>query len=48
MKTVTSMPAQKLSKSKKNKEWKESCVNYIVGAGRMGGMKDGFDRVSEM
>lgn len=30
-KNIDSMPLQKLPMSKKTKEWRESCVNYIIG-----------------
>ena len=32
-KTATMFPAQKLPLKKKNKEWSEACVNYIIGSG---------------
>ena len=31
MKNINSFPAQKLTLSEKTKQWKEDCVNYIIG-----------------
>lgn len=49
-KNIGSFPAQKLSMYKKTKEWKEACVDYIIGkSGFTGGSsKNGRPRYEEM
>lgn len=48
MKSRTSFPAQKLPMSKKNQDWKEACVDYIVGAGSSTYGGNSRSRVEEM
>lgn len=48
MKNTKSFPAQKLPMSKKTQSWRESCVNYIVGAGDSGFGGNGRSRSDEM
>lgn len=48
MKNTKSFPAQKLPMSKKTQAWKESCVDYIVGAGNSGFNGNGRSRSEEM
>lgn len=43
MKNINQFPIQKLPSSKKTQDWKESCVDYIVGRS-MGGSKSGNTR----
>lgn len=49
-KNIGSMPAQKLPMSKKTKEWKEACVDYIIGHANFegGGTGNGRSRIEEM
>lgn len=42
MRNVSSFPIQKLSMSKKTKQWKEDCVDYIIGTGNSSNMLDPF------
>ena len=46
-KSIGSMPLQKLPMSKKTKEWKQSCVDYIIGRAGFGGGSDGSRSRSE-
>lgn len=48
MKDIKSFPAQKLSMHKKTEEWKEACLDYIIGAGNTGQYGFNNDRTSEM
>lgn len=48
MKNTKSFPAQKLPMSKKTQAWKESCVDYVVGAGDSGFGGNGRSRSDEM
>ena len=48
MKNTKSFPVQKLPMSKKNKEWREACVDYIIGAGDTSVNGIGRTRVEEM
>lgn len=48
MKSRTSFPAQKLPMSKKTQDWKEACVDYIVGAGSSSFGGNSRSRVEEM
>lgn len=48
MKDIKSFPAQKLSMHKKNKAWKQDCVDYIIGAGNSGQYGFNNARTSEM
>lgn len=43
MKNINQFPLQKLPMSKKTQDWKESCVDYIIGHSQ-GGSKDGNTR----
>lgn len=43
MNNINQMPIQKLPMSKKTKEWKEACVNYVIGRS-MGGSRNGNNR----
>lgn len=43
MKNINQFPIQKLPSSKKTQDWKESCVDYIVGRS-MGGSRSGNTR----
>lgn len=48
-KTIDSMPVQKIPMSKKTKEWKQSCVDYVIGkAGFASGGDNGRNRYEEM
>lgn len=43
MKEISNMPLQKLSMAKKNKQWKQDCVDYIIGHRFYGySSKDGY------
>lgn len=48
MKNTKSFPAQKLPMSKKTQAWKETCVDYVVGAGDSGFGGNGRSRSDEM
>ena len=43
MNNINQMPIQKLSMSKKTKEWQEACVDYIIGRSQ-GGSRNGNTR----
>lgn len=43
MNNINQMPIQKLPMSRKTKEWKEACVNYVIGRS-MGGSRNGNNR----
>lgn len=49
-KNIGSFPVQKLPMSKKTKEWKENCVDYIIGKSGFsnGGGNNGRTRYEEM
>lgn len=49
-KSIGSMPLQKLPMSKKTKEWKQSCVDYIIGKAGFegGGSNNGRTKYEEM
>ena len=42
--TITMFPSQKLPSKKKNKEWREACVDYIIGMGET--VPSGSDRTN--
>ena len=48
MKNTKSFPIQKLPMSKKNQDWKEACVDYIIGAGESNNKGNGRTRSEEM
>lgn len=43
MKNINQFPIQKLPMSKKTKDWREACVNYIIGHSQ-GGSRNGNTR----
>ena len=47
---IGSFPVQKLPMSKKTKDWKEACVDYIIGKSgfNSGGGRNGRTRYEEM
>ena len=47
---IGSLPVQKLPMSKKTKDWKEACVDYIIGKSgfNSGGGRNGRTRYEEM
>lgn len=45
---IKSFPIQKLPARKKTKQWKEDCVNYIIGAGNVGVYGFNTERTSQM
>lgn len=49
-KNIGSFPVQKISMSRKTKEWREACVNYIIGRSGFsnGGGNNGRTRYEEM
>lgn len=48
MKDIKSFPVQKLSMRQKTQQWKEDCVNYIIGAGNTGAYGFSNQRTDEM
>ena len=48
MRNVNSFPIQKLSMHRKTKQWKEDCVDYIIGAGNSYHMGDDRSDEAEM
>lgn len=48
MKDIKSFPVQKLSMRQKTQQWKEDCVDYIIGAGNTGAYGFSNQRTDEM